>query len=178
MKTRTIAGWGATVLLSAAVAGAQPAPGQGGWGGRPGGPGGPGGMMGRAARVLQLTDEQKAAFRKTMEQQRPQMQALHQQMSENRTKLKELLDGGNPDPAAVGKLVIQEHQLREQGKAQREQAQQALRALLTPEQQAKFDVLEQMKPGPGDMGPGGPGGRHWGGPGPEARKKGAPAPQQ
>ena len=75
-------------------------------------------------------------------------------MRENRGELKELLKSGSPDPAAVGKLVIQEHKLREQGKAQREQSKQALRALLTPEQQAKFDVLQSMKRGRGDMGPG------------------------
>lgn len=166
MQTRTIASWGMAVLLSAVVAGAQPAPGKGN--SRAGGPGGRVGMMGHMARVLELTDEQKAAFRKAMEEQRPQAQALHQQMRENRGQLEELLKSASPDPATVGKLVIQEHKLREQGQARREQSMQALRALLTPEQQVKFDVLQSMKRGRGDRGPGSRDGRgrHWGGRGP------------
>jgi Spy/CpxP family protein refolding chaperone len=159
MQTKGIAIVGVAALLSAAVAGAQPSHGPGSPAGRMRHPA----MMGRLARVLELTEEQKAAIKKQMEQQRPQRQALHAQMRDNRVKLKALLDGGNPDPAAVGQLTIQEHKLRQQAKAQREQDRQALRALLTPEQQAKFDLLESMKPGGGERAPGRM--RHPGGPG-------------
>jgi Spy/CpxP family protein refolding chaperone len=163
MKTRTIAGWGVAVLMSGALAAAQPAAGPG----RQGKPGMRQGMMGPMARALELTDEQKAAFRKAMELQRPEMQALHNEMRENRVKLQELLTSGNPDPAEVGRLVIQEHKLREQGKARREQSKQALRALLTPEQQAKFDLLQSMRRERGEGRPGAFGRRHKGAPAPE-----------
>jgi Spy/CpxP family protein refolding chaperone len=135
--------------LGAALAGAQPAD-------RPGGPWkGPGVHGGRMARALELTDEQKAAFQKQMEQQRPQMQALHEQMRAIHEKLQAALAAESPEPAAVGQLVIQENALRKQARTQREQASQALRALLTPEQQAKFDALQSLRDegfGPRGMG--------------------------
>jgi Spy/CpxP family protein refolding chaperone len=166
MQMRTKAMLAATALwLGAALAGAQPADGPGGP------PKGSGGFRGdRVARVLDLTEDQRAAFQKLLEEQRPQMEALHKQMRDNHQKLDAALEGANPDSRAVGQIVIQGHALRKQAEAQREQASQALRGLLTPEQQAKFDALRSLRedggfgpgfgPGPfGRRGPGGPGGR-------------------
>src|SRR5512140_3679470 len=110
MQMRTKAMLAASCLwLGAAVAGAQPTDG-------PGGPRkGPGGFMGgRIAQALNLTDEQKAEFKKVMEDQRPQMQTLHQQMRDNRQKLEDALKGDNPDPKAVGQIVIQGRTLMKQ----------------------------------------------------------------
>ncbi len=141
--------------LAAVVASAQPAQGP------KGGPKGPGGfMLQRAARALNLTADQQAAFQKVMDQQKPQMDSLHQQMRDNRQKLEAALSADNPDPAAVGTLAIEGHKLRQQGRALHEQMAQALRALLTPEQQTKFDALQSLR----ESGPGPWGGRgHWGG---------------
>ena len=157
----------ATVLwLGAALAGAQPADGPGGP------PRGPGGFRGdRMTRVLNLTEDQKAAFQKLLEEQRPQMEALHKQMRDNHRKLDAALEGESPDPRTVGQIVIQGNALRKQAQAQREQASQALRGLLTSEQQVKFDALQSLRED-GGFGQGGPGfgpgpfgrGRH-GGPG-------------
>jgi Spy/CpxP family protein refolding chaperone len=158
----------AAVWLCASLAGAQPA-------GAPGGRGPGGFMAGRMARVLNLSDDQKAAFQKVLEQQRPQMQALHQQLRDNHSKLEDALKGDNPDPAVVGQLVIQGRALMKQGEGLREQSSQTLRGLLTPEQQTKFDALQSLRQG-GGFGPmGGRGfglGAHgrWG--------KQAPPPQQ
>lgn len=156
MRTVTTIGAAAAVWLGASLAGAQPA---GGPGGR-----GPGGfMVERMARVLNLSDDQKTAFQKALEQQRPQMQALHLQVRDNRRKLEEALKGDNPDPAVVGQLVIQGHALMKQGEGLREQSSQALRGLLTPDQQTKFDALQSLRQG-GGFGPmGGLGGHgRWG----------------
>jgi len=162
---RTKAMLAATVLwISAGLAGAQPAAGPGGP------PKGPGGFRGdRMTRVLDLTEDQKAAFQKLLEEQRPQMETLHKQMRDNHQKLDAALEGESPDPRTVGQIVIQGNALRKQAQAQREQASQALRGLLTPEQQAKFDALQSLREdggfGPGFVGPfgrrgpGGPGGR-------------------
>ena len=149
MRTMTTFGV-AALWLGASMAGAQPAEGPG--------KGGPGRFMAdRMGRALNLSDEQKASFQKALEQQRPQMQALHQQLRDNHQKLDDALKGDNPDPASVGQLVIQGHALMKRGGALREQAKQALRGLLTPEQQTKFDALESLRE-EGGFGPGGPGG--------------------
>ncbi len=147
--------WGtlgaAAVWLVAVVAGAQPA-----------GPpkGGPGGfMLERATRVLNLTADQKTAFQKVLDQQKPQMDSLHQQMRDNHQKLEAALSAENPDPATVGTLAIEGHKLMQQGKALHEQMAQALRALLTPDQQTKFDALQSLR----GAGPWGGGRGHWGG---------------
>jgi Spy/CpxP family protein refolding chaperone len=157
---------GATALfLCAALAGAQPADGM-----APSGPkGGRGGFMGeRLGRVLNLSADQEAAFQKLLDEQRPQMQALHQQMRDNHQKLQDLLKGDNPDPSTVGQLVIQEHGLMKQSATLRDQASQSLRGLLTPDQQTKFDALQSLRQD-GGFGPGGPRGfghrGGWGGPG-------------
>jgi Spy/CpxP family protein refolding chaperone len=127
------------------------------------------------ARALELSEEQKAAFRELLEQQRSQIQALREQMHENHQKLTDALEGDDPDPAAIGQLVIQGQALRKQAEALRKQGSQALRALLTPEQRTKFDALNSLREhapfGLGDPGfgtggtlPGGRGGRPPGAP--------------
>ncbi len=146
-KAISILGASAPLFLAAAFAAAQPA------GGPPAKGPGPH-MMAGMTRALGLSDTQKAAFQKLLEAQRPQMQALHQQMRDNWTKLQDLLKGESPDPAAVGELAIQEHKLMQQGRTLHEQLKSSLRALLTPEQQSKLDAIEALR-GPGGFG-GGP----------------------
>jgi Spy/CpxP family protein refolding chaperone len=150
MRRTTICGvLGLCVAASLAVA--QPAE-------RPGkdGPGGRGRFMaGRMARFLNLSDDQKTAFQKALEQQRPQMQALHQQMRDVRQKLDDALKADNPDPAVVGQLTIQDRALIKQGHALHDQLAQTLRGLLTPEQQTKFDAMQSLGRGFGPVaGPG------------------------
>ena len=84
------------------------------------------------------------------------MEALHKQMRDNHQRLDAALKGENPDPRTVGQIVIQGNALRKQAEAQREQGSQALRGLLTPEQQTKFDALQSLRED-GGFGPGGPG---------------------
>ncbi len=171
MRTVTTIGAAAAVWLGASLAGAQPAAGPAGRG--------PGGfMVERMARVLSLSDDQKAAFQKALEQQRPQMQGLHLQLRDNRRKLEEALKGDNPDPATVGQLVIQGRALMKQGEGLREQSSQALRGLLTPDQQTKFDTLQSLRQG-GGFGPmGGLGGFGPGGHGRWGKRPGPPPASQ
>jgi Spy/CpxP family protein refolding chaperone len=116
------------------------------------------------ARALELTDEQKAAFREVLEQHRTKMQSLREKMRQSHQALEAALEGDDPDPASVGKIAIQGRALRKQAEAHREQMNQALREFLTPEQQAKLDALESLRRrgtrfGPGGLGPVGPGGQ-------------------
>jgi Spy/CpxP family protein refolding chaperone len=151
-------GAAAAFLLAAGVAGAQPANGDTG----------PGrGQRGfdRPARYLGLTDQQKAAFQQIREKQRPQFEALHKKMRDNMAQLRQALESQNPDPTSVGELAIEGHRLRGQVKALRDDADKQMRALLTPEQQVKFDAMRAlhgergpMGDGPGWHGKGGPSG--------------------
>jgi Spy/CpxP family protein refolding chaperone len=130
--------------------------------GREGPPEGP--PLGRAARVLDLTEQQQEATRQIFEQRRPQVEALRKEMRENRQQLKEALESGHADPTAVGELVIAGHALRQEGRRLREESKAQLQSLLTPEQQLKLEALEAVRDevGPGPRGRKGRRGRPWG----------------
>ena len=119
----------------------QPPP-RGGPGGR-GGRGGRGGMMDPAQRIrplveaLNLTDDQKTKITAIFKADQDQMQALR----------------GGETPRDEVRAKMQDIQ-----KSTHDQ----IRALLTEDQQQKFDA---MPAGPGRGGRGGPGGRRRGGPG-------------
>jgi Spy/CpxP family protein refolding chaperone len=154
-RTAATSGLAVALLVAGSLAGAQPpAPdGPAGWG-----PGGPRGL----ARVLGLTDEQKAQVRKVFEQYRPRMQALREQTRDVRTRLQEALANPQPDPTTVGEIVIEEHQLRAKGRALREEIEKAIDGFLTPEQRSKQAILEEARSlrgfgGRPPMGPDGPG---------------------
>lgn len=145
--------------LGAALAGALPGEAVERLRNEPGWPGGAG-----MARALELTDEQKTAFRDVLEQHRTKMQSLGEKIRQNHQALEAALEVDDPDPAAVGKIAIQGRALRKQAETHREQMKQALREFLTPEQQTKLDVLESMRGrglrfGPGGPAPVGPGGQ-------------------
>jgi len=136
-----------TLALGAGAAGAQP-PG-------PEGPGGMGPRMGRAegmARFLGLSEAQKEQVRKLMEGRRAEHEALREQVEKNRQEMEEALESASPVPADVGLLAIEGHRLREQGRALRDAQDKAMRSLLTPEQQAKFDAMKALRDEGGPMG--------------------------
>jgi len=112
------------------------------------GRGGPGG----AARYPGLTDEQKTQFQQLHQAQRPQLQALGKQLHDNHQRLQEELGAANPDPAAVGAIVIEGHGLQQQMRSLRDAGDKAFRALLRPDQQVKFDALQALRHQGGPMG--------------------------
>jgi len=149
MRTRQVllAGVAASAVAAGAVLASEPPTGAGRRGGR--------GRMDGVATYLGLTDEQKTQLADQREKTRPQMQALFEKMRDNHEKLRQALEAPTPDPAAVGAIAIQGHELQLQMKTQRDAHEKALRAMLTPEQQTKLDALEALRrSGPGRMGPG------------------------
>jgi len=175
------------LLLGVAAVWAQAPEGQGPQGPGPAGQGpegrGPYGRHDRMSRALDLNEAQQEKVREIREEQRPQREALHEKMSANREALHQLLESGTADANAVGELVLEGRKLHEEGKALFEAEQKRVRAILNPDQQKKFDAMqERMKehrrgpegfgmprqrgprPGPGSTGqpdgsgtPGGPG---------------------
>jgi Spy/CpxP family protein refolding chaperone len=168
----------AVALLGASAAQAQPPQGLGGpglglHGPGPQGPGlhgmgrqGPGfderrahGPHAALTRMLGLSEEQQETLRGILDEQRPQLEALHEKLSANRDALHQMLEGGSADAAAVGELVLEGRRLHEEGRTLRESQHKAIRGLLTPEQQKKFDAVKERHrgAGPRGQGPGGPG---------------------
>lgn len=136
-----------TLALGAGVASAQPP--------FPEGSGERNPRMGRAegmARFLGLSEAQKTQVRALMEARRAEHEALREKLDKNRDDLEKALEGASPDPVAVGELTIEGHRLHEQGRALREAQDAAVRKLLTPEQQAKFDAMKALRDEGGAMG--------------------------
>lgn len=141
------------MVLTAAPAMAQP----GGGGGRGGfGGGGPGGGfmgrmfapvmserdLGRATAVLNLTEDQKAAV-KTLregyaEQSRTQMEDVRAQFEKARNEFRD-----SQDPSAFEKLRPTAEKARADRKKADEQFMTDVKAVLTPEQQEKWPVVER-----------------------------------
>jgi Spy/CpxP family protein refolding chaperone len=147
-----VVGVAAGAVVASALMAAEP----------PGRAWGRGGARDGVASYLGLTEEQKAQLADAREKERPQMQALFEKMRANREKMRQALEASAPDPAAVGAIAIEGHQLQQEMKAQRDAVEKALRAMLTPEQQTKLDALQALRrggPGGMGMGPMGPMGR-------------------
>lgn len=156
-------------FLAAVPAQAQPGP----WpGAEPGvgleaGPGmPPPGRREGMVRDLGLSDAQQEKLREIMDEQSVQREAVYEKLSANRDALHQLLESGSADAIAVGELVLEGRKLHEESRALREAEQKAIREILTPEQQKKFDqaLAQRRERGPG-RGPQDFQGRPPGGPG-------------
>lgn len=151
--TAVVSGMAAGLWSIGSAAGAQPLPGEELKGA------GPGRGRERMVRALQLSDEQQQQARQLFEARRPQMQAFFEKMREGRQRLQGAAESESPDPAQVGELLLEQYRLRQEGRTHREEMQAAFRALLTPEQQRKLDLLKAARPAgegrgdPGDVGP-------------------------
>ena len=138
------------VAAAAIAAGPQRGPGSGPMAGPQQGAGGPQGpgpdgeiLPPRAlAEFLGLTEtqiEQLAALRETL---RTTVQPLIEQQRANHEQIEAALAAGNA--AQAGQLLLDNYNLRPQIKAAHDAFAAAFAALLTPEQQAKWDVYQQL----------------------------------
>lgn len=121
-----------------------------------------GGRIEFLAGYLSLTDDQKTQAKAIFDAAEQQAQVVQGQVASARDDIKAAVKAGKPDTtfdtlgAALGALEGQLAAI--DGKAQAK-----FYAVLTPEQQAKYDAMTQRGPGP--MGrPGGPGAGPMGGP--------------
>jgi Spy/CpxP family protein refolding chaperone len=131
---------------------------------RPGGPGfGPGGPAGPPREMmvehLGLSDEQKAQWKAIHEKARQEGEPLMKAAGEAREAFDKALESENADAAAIGQAAIAMRNARQQVEAHHKATMEAAKAILTPEQAAKFDEMQKhMMRGPG--GPEGPRGMH------------------
>ena len=161
MKTtnKTIAG--AALLASLLAAGSFATPASA----APGGPGGPGRMGAPIRGALEyagVTDEQKERARVLGAAARSSFAGLAAQARANREALRALAAAPSPDPKEVGLAFLKADADRKAMKALRDKVEADVRALLTPEQRARFDaILEGARRG----GPAGGAGQRRMGPG-------------
>ena len=140
---RTIKFAGAAVLaLGLAGAGLAADEGAGRGEGRGGRHGRHGGEF---MRSLNLTDDQKAQLKSMREQQEEALRPVFEQERALREQMREALESGNPDASRIGQLEIQSHRLRQQIRAEREKAMASFVNVLTPEQKAQWEKMQQER---------------------------------
>ncbi|HEX7051852.1 MAG TPA: Spy/CpxP family protein refolding chaperone [Longimicrobiales bacterium] len=97
------------------------------------GPGGPGLFRG-----IELSDEQRAQLRAVHDTFRAEFEAMHAELAPLRKQLAEARRSG--DRERVRQLMADARAAREKAKPVHERMLAAMRAVLTPEQQAQFDA--------------------------------------
>lgn len=128
----------AVAALCAAPASAQqgPPPGRGG-------NGLPGCHDPRAiARFLHLSADQVTQTKALRQELKTAVDPLREELDGIHEQVGDLLDGDNPDACTVGGLVVQGDGLRDQIETLHDGFEADFRALLTPEQQTKWDALQ------------------------------------
>jgi Spy/CpxP family protein refolding chaperone len=160
-RTYAVVAAAAFSLVAAGSLSAQPR-GRGDWGGGPGDDDGPG-LMRRAARFLELTEDQKARLAEIVEQGQPERERTRELSREAHQRFREALEAEAPDAAQVGQAAIEMHALRAQREASRKSFEAAFESLLTPEQQQKWEMMQASRAA--GRGPGHPGRKHSRGPG-------------
>lgn len=103
---------------------------------------------------LNLTDDQKEAFKKSMLVVQKQMQPLRNQLGEAEAHQKTLMTSEKPDLAAINKNIEKIGEIKTEMAKLQAKHHLEMRAQLTDEQRLKFDMFKhQMKNGKGMKGP-------------------------
>ena len=107
----------------------------------------------RLTRLLDLTAQQVEELELLHEGRESMFGADHDAIRTLFEQVDELVGADRPDAAAIGKLVIEIHQRRDAAEAAREEPHAEMSAILTPEQQERFELLQEMRPERGLRGP-------------------------
>ncbi|HXF06580.1 MAG TPA: periplasmic heavy metal sensor [Blastocatellia bacterium] len=106
--------------------------------------------LGRSLPVLKnrlgLTDQQVAEIQDLLRKHRDAIFPLQQELRAKQHELAKALEAPQPDATAVGRLVIEQRSLRQQIQKLNQQLHADVRAVLTPEQQQKFDEWQRSRP--------------------------------
>ncbi len=93
--------------------------------------------------VLNLSDNQVQSLVQLQQQKPPVLQPLVQQMQQDQQKLQQLL-GANPDPAAVGRLVIEMTAISKQVEQVLSNFRQQALNVLGPDQKNQVQSLAEV----------------------------------
>lgn len=96
-------------------------------------------------RVLGLTEAQQTQWQAMLDDLRSTVEPLADQLRDLEAALHELLGQSDPDPTAIGELILQGKGLREQIGAARHAYLQAFEEMLTVEQKAKLAFLRRAQ---------------------------------
>lgn len=101
-------------------------------------------------RQLNLTDEQVKQIREIRRQQAEQLRPQREKIAEAAKNLRALMQQDNPDPLAVGRLMVDMKKMRQDLARSRDPFNDQVKALLTPEQQQKLEELrKRLEQAPG-----------------------------
>lgn len=106
------------------------------------------GHLEHMAKALDLTAEQKTAVDKLAQTLKTKSQPLFEQHRQKMEAVETMLEANNPDPAQVGEAVIATHAVLQQIRSLHDDFKTQVRALLTPDQAAKFDQMKLRHHGP------------------------------
>lgn len=116
------------------------------------GPGNPGERM---MRFLGLSADQQAQWTVIHDEMQANLEPIRTQRQANRTELATELQATSPNTLRVGELVVANHNLGLQAKALRDETHLKIMAILTPEQQEKFQqMIERQRGRRGGLGDG------------------------
>ncbi len=96
-------------------------------------------------RALDLTDAQQQQVKSLVDAQRPALKGLMQQMASQRAQMLAATQNGQFDPAKVQAIASQQGQTLANLIVARQELQSKIYALLTPDQQAKFNQMQQRR---------------------------------
>jgi Spy/CpxP family protein refolding chaperone len=95
------------------------------------------------ARFLQLTEEQVATWDELLAAREEAVKPLREELRSIEEQLRELLQGENPDPTAVGTLVLAGKTLREGIAAAHKTYLEGFEAMLSPEQKGRLGAIRR-----------------------------------
>jgi Spy/CpxP family protein refolding chaperone len=99
----------------------------------------------RIARYLELTDDQRESLRGLAERHRADVEPLFAERRDLHAELRQLVEQPSPDPAAIGRLVLELAGQREAVRASREAFAGELDAVLVGEQKVKWQHLRELR---------------------------------
>jgi protein CpxP len=101
--------------------------------------------MMHALKEVGVTDAQKEQIRGIMREQRPQLQPLRKQMVQERRALRDVVQTSPLNESAIRTQAARVAQVQADLAVQRAQVASRVRAVLTPEQQAKLKEMQAQR---------------------------------
>jgi Spy/CpxP family protein refolding chaperone len=102
------------------------------------------------ARYLRLTAAQIEQQKVLVQELRAEVKPLRESLAPLQEDLAEALAAASPDACAVGALVVDVDEVRDDIRAAYEDYDEAFSAILTPEQLARYEALKELAEGYGE----------------------------